>query len=110
MEMMIMSLKGMTVNPDRRSPLKKMTCRYGAGSSSKRDPKIKDVSGRYDSDTHSGSDDDEEHKQTTQKTRHPKYRRDCLELGCSRITFNWLSRKMMYQMSTEEIHGETNEK
>ena len=81
-----------------------VTRRPGTGSSSKRDPKTKDVSGVYDNDTHSGSDDDEEHRQTTQKTRHPKYyHRDCLVLGCSHITFNWLSRKRMHQMSTEEI-------
>lgn len=50
-----------------------MTCRPSAGSSSKRDLKTKDVSGVYDNDTHSGSDNDKEHRQTTQKTRHQKH-------------------------------------
>ena len=60
---------------------KKGVRRSGAGSSSKRDPKTKDLSGVYV--TLNGSDHDEEHRQTTRKTRHPKYRRDyrLIELG-----------------------------
>lgn len=97
---------------------KKVVRRSGAGSSSKRDPKTKDISGVYD--THNGSDDDEEHRQTTRKTRHPKYRRDyrLIELGQCTDTdddyvWSWDAPvspstvypvlKRMRRMTTEEI-------
>ena len=96
---------------------KKVPRRFGTGSSSKRDPKAKDMGGAYD--IHNGSDDDEEHRQATRNTRNPKlhdYR--CIEPGQCTDTdddyvWSWDAPaspstsypvlKRMRRMTTEEI-------
>jgi len=96
---------------------KKAARRSGAGSSSKREPKTRDMGGAH---AYNDSNDDEEHKQATRKTRHSKYRGDYRFIGPGQSTdsdddyvWHWdlppspstgyPALKRMRRMTTEEV-------